>query len=98
MISLSHVPSQQQGTAEKPRQEDDGVLDEDCRGSQDVAVTWTALTGIVVRCGEGQWSIPHKHPNGREPTMRKGSYSEELVKVDLHVELLRCHLTQPKEQ
>ena len=42
-------------------------------------MTWTALTGRVVRCGESQWHIPHKPPNGGEPTMRKGSYSEELV-------------------
>ena len=61
-----------------------GRTHEDCRGSQGVAVTWTALTGRVVRCGESQWHNPHKPPNGGEPTMRKGSYSEELVKI-------RCH-------
>ena len=34
---------------------------------------------MVVRCGE---KSPHKPPmKGREPTMRKGSYSEELVKM-----------------
>ena len=33
---------------------------------------------MVVRCGERS---PHKPPvKGGEPTMRKGSYSEELVK------------------
>ena len=33
---------------------------------------------MVVRCGE---KSPHKPPmKGGEPTMRKGSYSEELVK------------------
>ena len=47
---------------------------------QGVAVTWTALTGRKVQCGESQWHFPHEPPNGREPTMRKGSYSEELVK------------------
>ena len=30
--------------------------------------------------------------------MRKCSYSEELVKVDLYVEILRCHFAQPKER
>ena len=34
---------------------------------------------MVVRCGE---KSPHKPPmKGGEPTMRKGSYSEELVRV-----------------
>ena len=32
---------------------------------------------MVVRCGERS---PHKPPVRGEPTMRKGSYSEELVK------------------
>ena len=44
------------------------------------AVTWTALTGRVVRCGESQWHFPRKPPSGGEPTMRKGSYFEKLVK------------------
>ena len=55
----------------------------DCRGSQGVAVTWTALTGR--RCGAGKASGTSriKPPEqGEEPTMRKGSYSEELVKHD----------------
>ena len=39
------------GTEEEPRHEHEGVLNEDCRGSQGVVVTWTALTGRVVRCG-----------------------------------------------
>ena len=60
------------------------MLNKDCRGSQGAAVTLTALTGRVVQRGESQWHIPHKPPNGEEPTMRKGSYSEELVKI-------RCH-------
>ena len=51
--------------------------------NQGAAVTWTDLTGRVVRCGESQWHFPHKPPNGGEPTMRKGSYSEELVKNNL---------------
>ena len=35
------------------------------RGStkQGVAVTWTALTGKLVLCGESQWHFPHKPPN-----------------------------------
>ena len=44
------------------RQEHEGVLNKDCRGSQGVAVTLTALTGKAVRCGESQWHIPHKPP------------------------------------
>ena len=83
---------------EEPRQEHEGVLNKDCRGSQGVAVTWTALTGTVVQCGESQWHFPHKPPNGGEPTMRKGSYSEELVKIDLHVENLLLPPRSPKEQ
>ena len=51
--------------------------------NQGATVTWTALTGRGVRCGESQWHFPHKPPNGEEPTMRKGSYSEELVKNNL---------------
>ena len=26
-------------------------------------MTWTALTGRVVQCGESQWHFPHKPPN-----------------------------------
>ena len=70
-----------------------GEAREDGHGSQGVAVTWTALTG-----GESQWHIPHKPPNGEEPTMRKGSYSEELVKIDFHVENLSLPPRSPKEQ
>ena len=44
-------------------------------------MTWTALTGRKVQCGESQWHFPHKPPNGWESTMRKGSYSEELVRI-----------------
>ena len=51
-----------------------------CPVKQGAAVTWTALTGRGVRCGESQWHFPHKPPNGGEPTMRKGSYSKELVR------------------
>ena len=31
---------------------------------QGVAVTWTALPGRKVQCGESQWHFPHKPPNG----------------------------------
>ena len=72
----TQTPTTGNGT-EEPRQEHECVLNEDCHGSQGAAVTWTALT---VRCGESQWHFPHKPPNGEEPTMRKSSYSEELVK------------------
>ena len=68
---------------EEASSEDTGqVIDllEICPVKHGAAVTWTALTGRVVRCGESQWHFPHKPPNGGEPTMRKGSYSEELVK------------------
>ena len=34
------------------------------RFSQGAAVTWTALTGRVVQCGESQWPFPHKPPTG----------------------------------
>ena len=44
-------------------------------------MTWTVLTGRKVQCEESQWHFPHKPPNGGEPTMRKGSYSEELIKI-----------------
>ena len=53
-------------------------------------MTWTALTGRKVQCGVSQWLCPHYLPNGGEPTMRKGSYSEELVKVDLYVWTALC--------
>ena len=79
---MCHTDLSEGNGTEKPRQEHEGVLNEDYRASQGVAVTWTALTGRVVRCGESQWHIPHKPPNGGgEPTMRKGSYSEELVRI-----------------
>ena len=56
------------------------------KSSQGVAMTWTALTGR--RCGAGKSSgtsrttPPSSPPEQGEggPTMRKGSYSEELVK------------------
>ena len=86
---MCHTDLSNGNGTEEARHEHEGVLNEDCRGSQGVPVIWTALTGRVVRCGESQWHIPHKPPNGEEPTMRKGSYSEELVKIDLHVENLR---------
>ena len=49
--------------------------------NQGVAMTWTALTGRKMQCKESQWHFPHKPPNGGEPTMRKGSHSEELVRI-----------------
>ena len=94
---MCHTDASEGKSTEKPRQEHESVLNEDSRASQGVAVTWTALTGRVVRCGESQWHIPQNPPNVGEPTMRKGSYSEELVKVDLYVEILRCHFAQLKE-
>ena len=76
----TQTPTTGNGT-EEPRQEHECVLNEDCHGSQGVAVTWTALTGRVVRCGESQWHFRHKPPIGGEPTMRKGSYSEEWSSI-----------------
>ena len=46
---------------EEPRQEHEGGLNEDCHGTQGAAVTWTALTGRVVRRGENQW-LPAQTP------------------------------------
>ena len=43
-------------------------------------------------------AFPHKPPIGGEPTMRKGSYSEELIKIDLHVENLLLPPRSSKEQ
>ena len=57
------IPATGNGT-EEPRQEHECVLNEDCHGSQGAAVTWTALTGRKVQCGESQWHFPHKLPNG----------------------------------
>ena len=54
-------PSEGKGT-EKPRQEHEGVLNEDYRASQGVAVTWTALTGRVVRCGGEPMAHPAQTP------------------------------------
>ena len=52
------------------------------KSSQGAAMTWTALTGR--RCGAGKASGTSRtnppEQDGEEPTMRKGSYSEELVK------------------
>ena len=48
-----------------------GEAREDGHGSQGVAVTWTALTGRVVRCGESQWHIPPQTPE------RKGAHDQQ---------------------
>ena len=52
------------------------------KSSQGAAMTWTALTGT--RCGAGKASgTSRTNPpeQGEEPTMRKGSYSEEFGKA-----------------
>ena len=57
------------------------AINEESPANQGVAVTWTALTGRKMQCEESWWHFPHKPPNGGEPTVRKGSYSEELVRI-----------------
>ena len=85
VLPSDQLPKTQRSASEKPRVDTIGnsrcQLVEEGPASKGVAVTWTALTGRKVQCEERQWHFPHKHPKGREPTMRKGSYSEELVNV-----------------
>ena len=80
--SLSSPPVESLGRA--PRWLDGKLLasiNEESPANQGVAVTRTALTGRKMQCEESQWHFPRKPPNGEEPTMRKGSYSEELVRI-----------------
>ena len=53
-----------------------------CPVKQGAAVTWTALTGRRCTAGKAKGSPAQTFERGGgEPTMRKGSYSEELVRI-----------------
>ena len=83
---------------EEPRQEHEGVLKQGlpwepgCRSDLDSPHGQSgAVRGKPV-------AHPAQTPERGEPTMRKGSYSEELDKIDLHVENLSLPPRSPKEQ